>query len=102
MSNAQTFLRKASDQAIDLVIDNNINISWYSNLADSSYQELQNLTNILKKRDFKDIKFPGKTKEIHKIEKTMSSTLVILYMKIRKKDSINVSKNVKKNMLIYY
>ena len=102
MSNAQTFLRKASDQAIDLVIDNNINISWYSNLADSSYQELQNLTNILKKRDFKDIKFPGKTKEIHKIEKTMSSTLVILYMKIRKKDSINVSKNVKKNVLIYY
>ena len=102
MSNTQTFLRKASDQAIDLVIDNNINISWYSNLADSSYQELQNLTNILKKRDFKDIKFPGKTKEIHKIEKTMSSTLVILYMKIRKKDSINVSKNVKKNVLIYY
>ena len=89
MSNTQTFLRKASDQAIDLVIDNNINISWYSNLADSSYQELQNLTNILKKRDFKDIKFPGKTKEIHKIEKTMSSTLVILYMKIRKEDSIN-------------
>ena len=84
------------------MIDNNINISWYSNLADSSYQELQNLTNILKKRDFKDIKFPGKTKEIHKIEKTMSSTLVILYMKIRKKDSINVSKNVKKNVLICY
>ena len=51
------------------MIDNNINISWYSNLADSSYQELQNVTNILKKRYFKDIKFPGKTKEFHKIEK---------------------------------
>ena len=51
------------------MIDKNINISWYSNLADSSYQELQNLTNILKKRYFKDIKFPGKAKEIHKIDK---------------------------------
>ena len=51
------------------MINNNINISWYSNLADSSYQELQNLRNILRKRYFKDIKFPGKAKEIHKIEK---------------------------------
>ena len=103
MSNTQTFLRKASDQAIDLVIDKNINISWYSNLADSSYQELQNLTNILKKRYFKDIKFPGKAKEIHKIDKKNDVIDISNFVYENKEKRFNQCiKECKKNMLIYY
>ena len=77
---------------VDSVIDHNINISKYSPLAGSSYikspNELDHARKDLintaghnparatksdkgfaKELDFKDIKFPVKTRDIHKIEK---------------------------------
>ena len=45
-----------------------------------------------KKLDFKDIKFPVKVKDIHKIEETNPSPLVFLIMKIKKKHAIYLSK----------
>ena len=44
--------------------------------------EWQKLIRILQKRDFKDIKFPVKVGDIHRIK------LVLLVMKMRKKQSI--------------
>ena len=44
--------------------------------------EWQKLIRILQKRDFKDIKFPVKVRDIHRIK------LVLLVMKMRKKQSI--------------
>ena len=56
-----------------------------------------------KKLDFKDIKFPVKVKDIHKIEETNPSPLVFLIMKIKKNMQSIYQKNVvKESMLIYY
>ena len=56
-----------------------------------------------KKLDFKDIKFPVKVKDIHKIEETNQSPLVFLIMKIKKNMQSIYQKNVvKESMLIYY
>ena len=57
-----------------------------------------------KKFDFKDIKFPVKIRNIHKVEKKkILSTLVFLGMKIKKNiQSMYQNNVVKKNMLIYY
>ena len=58
---------------------------------------------IAKKLDFKDIKFPVKVKDIHKIEETNPSPLVFLIMKIKKNMQSIYQKNVvKESMLIYY
>ena len=56
-----------------------------------------------KKLDFKDIKFPVKVKDIHKIKETNPSPLVFLIMKIKKNMQSIYQKNVvKESMLIYY
>ena len=56
-----------------------------------------------KKLDFKDIKFPVKIRDIHKIEKIIPSAIAFLVMKIRKNIQSMYQKNVaKKNMLTYY
>ena len=54
--------------------------------------------------DFKDTKFPVKTRDIHKIEKKKNSISISVFVyKNKEKYPINVSKNaVKINMLIYY
>ena len=52
--------------------------------------------------DFKDIKFPVKIRDIHKIEKRISSAFVFLAMKIKKNIQSMYQNVVKKNMLIYY
>ena len=55
------------------------------------------------KLEFKDIKFPVKVREIHKIEKTIPVKLVFLVTKRRKNIQFMYQKYItKKNMLIYY
>ena len=54
------------------------------------------------KIDFKNIKFPVKIRDIHKIENRIKSAFVFLAMKIGKKHNIYVQKNMKKTMLIHY
>ena len=58
-----------------------------------------------KKIDFKDIEYPVKVIDIHKIKKKkkkrIPSALVFLVMKIRKNIQSMYQKNVEKNMLIY-
>ena len=81
--------RTRSGGIIDSVINHNINISKYDPLAGTSYIKLpkepskkKNLypagcitritkadENFAKRLDLKDIKFPVKTRDIHKIEK---------------------------------
>ena len=56
-----------------------------------------------KRLDFKDMKFPVKTRDIYKIEKSVPLALVFLVMKIRKNIHFMYQNNVlKKNMLTYY
>ena len=54
--------------------------------------------------DFKGIKFPVKIRDIHKILKKISSALVFLAMKIKKKKIQSMYQKivVKINMLVYY
>ena len=55
------------------------------------------------KLDFKDIKFPVKIRNIHKIKKKKSLALMFLLMKTKKNIQSMFKKDVvKKNMLIYY
>ena len=58
----------------------------------------------VKKLDFKDVEFPVKLRDIHKIhEKKNSIAISVLAMKIKKNIQSMYQKNVvKKNMLIYY
>ena len=56
-----------------------------------------------KRVDFKDIKFPVKTRDIHKIENKNPSASAFLVMALRKNIQFMYHKNyVKKNMLTYY
>ena len=56
-----------------------------------------------KRLDFKDIKFPVKTRDIHKIKKKSSIGIIVFGYKNKVKYSICVSKNILKiNLLIYY
>ena len=56
-----------------------------------------------KKLYFKDIKFPVKVRDVHKIEKKNSIGVSVFGYENKEKRSIYVSKNVvKKHMLIYY
>ena len=68
--------------------------------------EQQKLTKIFQKTiDFKDTKFPVKTRDIHKIKKKKKNSISIsvFVYKNKEKYPINVSKNaVKINMLICY
>ena len=122
-------LGKGSGWIIDSVIDYNINNSKCNSLAGSSYikspkeldhhnecfkwclhpadQSRKRITkayrDFTKKLDFKDIKFPVKVRDIHKIEKRIPLALVFLVMKIGRNIQSMYQKNVaKKNMLIYY
>ena len=53
--------------------------------------------------DFKDIKFPVDTRDIHRIEKNNSISISLLVMRIKKNIQSMYQKNfVKINMLIYY
>ena len=59
--------------------------------------------NFAKRLDFKDIKFPVKIRDIHKIEKKIPSALVFLDMKIKKNTQSMYQNNVaKKKLLNYY
>ena len=54
---------------------------------------------IVKKLDFKDIKFPIKVRDIHKIEKKKKKKyigIIVFGYGIKKKQPIYISKNVKK------
>ena len=56
-----------------------------------------------KRVDFKDIKFPVKTRDIHKIENKNPLASAFLVMALRKNIQFMYHKNyVKKNMLTYY
>ena len=56
-----------------------------------------------KKLNFKDINFPVKIRDIHKVEKRIPPALVFLVMKIRKNIQSTYQKYAaKKSMLIYY
>ena len=55
-----------------------------------------------KKLDIKDIKFPVKVRDIHKIEKKNSISISVFGYENKEKDQIYVSKNFsEENMLIY-
>ena len=59
--------------------------------------------NFEKKLDFKEIKFPVKIRDIHKIEEKNSICISVFTYENKEKHPIYVSKNVvKKNMLVYY
>ena len=51
---------------------------------------------------FKDIKFPAKSRNIHKVEKKIASVLVFLVMKIRKIFQYTFQKMLLIDVLIYY
>ena len=65
--------------------------------------ELENLTTILEKINFKDIQFPVNIKDIYKIEKKNYIGSNVCSYENKEKYPINISKNVlEKKMLIYY
>ena len=58
---------------------------WYLNPADDNRRSITKADkNFAKRPDFKDIKFPVKIRDIHKIEKKIPSALAFLVMKIKK------------------
>ena len=58
---------------------------WYLNPADDNWRSITKADkNFAKRPDFKDIKFPVKIRDIHKIEKKIPSALAFLVMKIKK------------------
>ena len=58
---------------------------WYLNPADDNRRSITKADkNFAKRPDFKDIKFPVKIRDIHKIEKRIPSALAFLVMKIKK------------------
>ena len=61
-------------------------------------------TDFVKKLNFKEMKFPVKVRDIHKIEKNNSIGISVLSYENKEKNIQSVyQKNVvKKNMLIYY
>ena len=56
--------------------------------------------NFAKRLDFKDIKFPVKVRNAHKIEKKSSINISVFGHENKEKHPIYVSKNMKKNMFI--
>ena len=79
------------------------NIVRYLNLTDHHPRRItKSDKDFAKKHDFKDIKFPVKTRDIHKLKKRITSALVFLDMKIKKNiQSMHQKKCCEKNMLIY-
>ena len=76
----------------------------YLNPADRNPAKITKADKDFAKRlDFKDIKFPVKIRDIHKIVKRIPSRLVFLATKIKKNIQSMYQKNVAKiNILIYY
>ena len=90
-------------------IDGNECFKWsivkYLNPADRNPARITKADKeFTQKLDFKNIKFPVKIRDIHKIEKKkIPSALAFLVMKIRKNIQFMYQKNVvKKYMLTYY
>ena len=89
-------------------IDDNEWFRWclvrYLNPADHNPARITKADiDFVQKLDFKDVNLLVKVSDIHKIEnKTISSTLVLLVMKIKKNIQSMYQENVKKNKLIYY
>ena len=71
-------------------IDNNKYFKWYLvsylHPADHNLKITKADTDFAERRDFKDIRFPVKTRDIYKTQKKekIASALVLLVMKIRK------------------
>ena len=70
-------------------IDDNERFKWcfirYLNPADQNPLRITKADNkFIKKLDFKDIKFPVKVRDIHKMKKRILSAIVFLAMKIKK------------------
>ena len=88
--------------------DDNECFKWclarYLNPTDYNPRRITNVDkDFAKTIDFKDIKFPFKIREIHKIEKQNSISNMFLSMKIKKNIESMYQNNVmKKNMLTYY
>ena len=88
--------------------DDNECFKWclarYLNLTDYNPRRITNVDkDFAKTIDFKDIKFPFKIREIYKIEKQNSISIMFLSMKIKKNiESMYQNNVVKKNMLTYY
>ena len=83
-------------------IDDNECFKWY--LVRCLHPADHHPTKAFPKRlDFKDIKFPVKTRDIHKIEKKNSICISVFGCENKVKYSVYASKNIVKiNMLIYY
>ena len=72
-----------------------------------SYRDLARITiadkEFSKKLDFKDIKFPVRIRDIHKLEKKSSIGISVFCHETKEEHLIYVSKKCcEKNMLIYY
>ena len=89
-------------------IDDYESFKWhldrYLNPADHQSVKITNADKDFSKRpNFKDIKSPAKTRDIHKIEKKDSISISIFCYENKEKHRIYESKNtVKKKRLIYY
>ena len=88
-------------------IDDNKCFEWclfkYLNPEDQNSRRITKSDKDFRKRlDFKDMKFPVKIRDIHKIEKMIPSALVFLDSKIKNIKSMYQNNIVKKNILIYY
>ena len=88
-------------------IDDNECFKWsivrYLNPADRVPGRITKADNdFAKKLDFKDIKFPVKIRDIHKIEKKNFIDISVFGYENKEKHSVYVSKKCAKNMLVYY
>ena len=88
--------------------DDNECLKWclvrYLNPADHTPRRItKSDKDFVKRLNFKDITFPVKIKDIHKIKKRFPLALAFLVMKIKKNIQYMYQNNVvKKNMLTYY
>ena len=92
-------------------IQNTVDNEWfkwclvrYSKYADHNFRRItESHNNFVKRLCFKDVKFPVKTRGIHKIKKKDSLGISVFEYEKKEKHPVYVSKKCyKKNMLIYY
>ena len=75
----------------------------YLNPADHHPTSIRKIDkDFARKHDFKDIKFPVKIRDIHKVEKKIASASVFLLMKIEKNSQSTFQKMFLRDMPIYY
>ena len=87
--------------------DDNECLKWclvrYLNPADHHPASIRKIDkDFARKHDFKDIKFPVKIRDIHKVEKKIASASVFLLMKIEKNSQSTFQKMFLRDMPIYY